>query len=249
METEITDERKLKMVRKFLRMNREQDGYYSGRHSFIGEAQIIWEGTNYFVVRSGVHTKGCRFTWLADKVGVLCDADSPALMMIAAEWHESHTERANTPEVLHNSFIEDDDAVFTGRWCKTVKQKVIRYARRKDKTYDADVDAGVVEWDLRKAAEKAHELARRIYLARLIRLGRSLGKVEHYANYAQRVNVKLENGVRVSFRQDEDEDKNFVVCFETLGVMQSYGAFVKAITAVSKIVVDYEDPDAEDEYY
>lgn len=246
MDTKITNEKKLEMVRKFLRMNQTQDGRYSyGRSSFISDAQIIWEGTNYFVVRSGVHTRGCRFTWLADKVGVLCDADSPALMQIAAEWHESHTERANSPEVLHNSFIDDEGSVFTGRWCKTVKRKVVRYARRKDKTYDDDVDAGVEAWDIKKAEEKAHELARRIFVARLLRLARSLGKVQHYRGCAS-INVKLENGVRVAFRQDEDEDKNFVVCFDTLCVMQSYDAFEKAMIAVSEIVVNYEDPDGDD---
>jgi hypothetical protein len=230
------------MVRKFLRL---QSTRWGGRSSFINEAQIVWEGENYFVVRSGVKSDGRRYTWLADKVGVLLDADSPALMQIAAEWHESHTERASNPEVLHNSYIHDEEAEFTGRWCKSVKKRVIAYAKIKDSTYHEDVEAGIVQWEKDRAAERAYEKAERIYYARMLKVARKFTKVPRY-HQPYRTSAVLNTGVFIEYSRQSSESASvegaargyegaFYVRLHDLGVGLTLETFESTLEFLSKL--------------
>lgn len=227
---------KTEMVRKFLRLNRGQ--HWGGRRSFIGDAEIVWEGTNYFVVRSGVRHDGCRYTWLADKVGVMCDEDSPALMKIAAEWHEAHEERVKNPETLHCSFIDDTEARFSGRWCKSLKQRVIAYAKVKDTTYHEDMEQSIVDWEIAKAEELAHEKAGRIISARIIK------GIRKYSNAPRRVRRSwdshrawgnLANGAYVEVYRCTDAEGNWAMYFDSLQISVPPSQFDATIKALSEI--------------
>lgn len=158
-------------------------GKYDGWSSFKADAEILWVGQHYLLLRTGMSENRSRYVWLVDKDGLQYDEDAPALVQLAANIHPVQAERADLPELLHESNQKGgEETVFEGRWCKARKQQCIAYAKRADATYERDLPGWIAAYEQRAAERKALEKEERNFAARLVR---------HARKEAQKVGAKV----------------------------------------------------------
>jgi hypothetical protein len=163
---------------KFFQLHKD---YWS---SYRDNAEVVWAGEHYLMIRTGMSENKSRYVWLVDKAGLLYDDEAPALVQIAAGVHPVQAERAEHPELLHESNQQNGEGIFKGRWCKARKRQCIKYAKAVDSIYEDKLPEWIDAYEERKREEKALKAEERQFAARITRFARK---------EAQKVGLRVKN--------------------------------------------------------
>jgi hypothetical protein len=126
-------------------------GDYDSYKSYRADAEILWEGKHYVLIRTGVSYRKSRYVYMVDAHGLRYDEDAHPLVQLAAGRHPAQAERAKDHRVLlHESNQESGKGVFTGRWSQSKLAKCIEYAEAADATYEDDLAGWIEEYEEQK---------------------------------------------------------------------------------------------------
>lgn len=154
---------------------------YRSWTAYASKAEVIWRGTNYILLRTGMSPSRSRYVYLVDKAGLLYDEDAPALVQLSCATHAAQSERNENPELLHESNKDySQEPLFKGRWCKAMKANCIAYAEKRDACYEHELPRWIEEYEQKQAEEKDLDQQERDFAARVARFMRkeahALGK-------------------------------------------------------------------------
>jgi hypothetical protein len=159
----------LEVYKRFLRQRHKNYGRRKSPTRVYTEAELIWSGENYILVREGPF-EGCRRTVLVDKGGLMLlrgNGGSPLETLAAATLHPAQIEQVEMGViVLHVSGKKDEfKRPFEGRWTKSLVKKLIKSAEEADLAYEGEFEKIKAEFEERnRRSQKAVALVKRLPL-------------------------------------------------------------------------------------